>query len=179
VNISHIGLLLSPDAPDWMVMLHHKPHRPAFFLSFSPAHRNTIRSPDTLTNFLLFLPYHFCIQQHSGHNTMPQNTQSINFGGNNAQCGNIINSFNTGGPDGNAEIMRWLSPLEPNIRHQGVRTGRFGSVGGWLFETSEFREWRDGEGGAERAVLFCSGNSGVGKTYLRYLAGFFERRGYG
>jgi len=51
---------------------------------------------------------------------------------------NIINSFNTGGSDENAEIMRWLSPLEPNIRPRGMRTGQFGSVGGWLFETSEF-----------------------------------------
>jgi hypothetical protein len=38
--------------------------------------------------------------------------------------------------------MRWLSPLEPNNRHQGVRTDRFDGVGDWLLETSEFREWR-------------------------------------
>ena len=142
-------------------------------LSFSSllTENSQINSPDTLTNYLPFLLRHFYIQQNPGQNTMAQNTQSITFGGNNAQCGNIINSFNTGGPDENSEIMRWLSPLEPNIRHQGVRAGRFGSVGGWLFETSEFREWRDGEGGGDKAVLFCSGNPGVGKTYLRYLAG--------
>ena len=62
--------------------------------------------------------------------------------------------------------MRWLSPLEPNNRHQGVRTYRFDGVTDWFLETSEFREWRGSEGGGDEAVLFSSGNSGVGKTYL-------------
>ena len=63
--------------------------------------------------------------------------------------------------------MRWLSPLEPNNRHQAVRTHRFDGIGDWLLETSEFQEWRDDEGGGHQAVLFCYGNPGVGKTYLR------------
>jgi len=63
--------------------------------------------------------------------------------------------------------MCWLSPLEPKNRHQGLRTDRFGGVGDWLLETSGFREWRGGQGGADKAVLFCSGDPGVGKTYLR------------
>jgi len=74
--------------------------------------------------------------------------------------------------------MHWLSPLEPNTRHQGVRTDRFDGAGGWLLDTSEFREWRRGEGGANEAVLFCSGNPGVGKTYLRQVVGFCERSEY-
>ena len=74
--------------------------------------------------------------------------------------------------------MRWLSPLEPNHRHQGVRNERFDGVGGWLLETSDFREWRGGSGGADKAVLFCSGGPGVGKTHLRQVAGFFERIEY-
>ena len=92
--------------------------------------------------------------------------QSVRFGDGNANCGNIINSnFNTFNlSDEDAEIMNWLSPLEPSDRHQTVRTDRFEGVGDWLFETREFREWRDSENGA---VLFCSGNPGVGKTYLR------------
>ena len=63
--------------------------------------------------------------------------------------------------------MRWLSPLEPNRRHQDVRTDRFGGVGDWLLETSEFRGWGGSEDGPDKAILFCSGNPGVGKTYLR------------
>ena len=96
------------------------------------------------------------------------NTHSMKFGDNNANCGNIKDSFNTTyKSDEDVEIMRWLSPLEPKDRHHGVRTGRFEGVGDWLLETSEFREWRDGGRGADKAVLFCSGHPGVGKTYLR------------
>ena len=54
-----------------------------------------------------------------------------------------------------------------------MRNNRLEGVGGWILETTEFREWVGGAGGADAAVLFCSGNPGVGKTYLRYLAGFF------
>jgi len=100
---------------------------------------------------------------------------SVSFGDGNANCGNISGSFNTYMSDEDAQIMRWLSPLEPNKRHQGVRTDRFDGVGDWVLEKSEFREWRSGEDGAGKAVLFCSGNPGVGKTYLRYVAGSFGR----
>jgi len=64
--------------------------------------------------------------------------------------------------------MRWLSPLESNIKRQGVRTGRFGSVGDWILKTGEFREWQEGEGGVSKAVLFHPGSPGVGKTYLKW-----------
>ena len=95
--------------------------------------------------------------------------QWINFGDGNSNCGNVTGSFNTTiyKSDEDAQFMRWLSPLEPNTRHQDLRTDRLGGVGDWVLETSEFREWRGGEGGADKAILFCSGNPGVGKTYLR------------
>ena len=93
---------------------------------------------------------------------------SVSLGDGNTESGNIINSFNTFNiSDEDRQIMRWLSPLEPNKRHQGVRSERFDGVGDWLLETREFREWRSNEGGVDKAVLFCSGNPGVGKTYLR------------
>ena len=96
-------------------------------------------------------------------------THTITFGDENDNCGNINNSYNTivYKSDEDVEIMRWLSPLEPDNRHHDVRTKRFEGVGDWLLGTREFREWRGGEGGADKAVLFCSGNPGVGKTYLR------------
>jgi len=102
--------------------------------------------------------------------------RSVNLYDSYSNCGNIIGSFNNTvyRSDEDAQIMRWLSPLEPNTRHQGVRTDRFDSVGDWLLDTSEFREWRRDEGGANEAVLFCSGNPGVGKTYLRQVAGLCE-----
>ena len=65
------------------------------------------------------------------------------------------------------QIFQWLSPLEPQRRHQGVRTGRLDGIGNWVLETNKFREW-SGEDGCVEQVLFCHGNPGVGKTYLRY-----------
>ena len=101
---------------------------------------------------------------------MPQTSQIRSvIGAINTNCSNIIGSFNniTYKSHEDAQILRWLSPLEPNNRHQGVRTDRLDGVGDWFLETREFREWRGSSGGADKAVLFCSGNPGVGKTYLR------------
>jgi len=99
---------------------------------------------------------------------MAQTSYPVSFGDGNVHCGNIADSFNTRDTcDEDAQIKRWLSPLEPINRHQGVRFDRLNGVGDWFLEAGEFREWRDGEGGADKAVLFCSGNLGVGKTYLR------------
>ena len=98
---------------------------------------------------------------------MAYTTRSVNFGDNNSNCNNTIGSYNIYNSDKDAEIMRWLSPLEPDNKHHDVRTKRFDSVGDWLLGTREFREWRGGEGRADKVVLLCSGNPGVGKTYLR------------
>ena len=95
------------------------------------------------------------------------------FSSGNVNCGNVTNSHNNiinvnkVIADENPEIMQWLSPLDPGRRHHDVRTDRLDGVGNWILETKEFREWRSAEGGADKAVLFCCGNPGVGKTYLR------------
>jgi len=95
-------------------------------------------------------------------------THSVYIDGN-APGGNIIGNYNNTSykSDEDTQIMRWLSPLEPKYTHQDIQKRRFDCVGDWLLETGEFREWRGGEGGADKAVLFCSGNPGVGKTYLK------------
>ena len=90
----------------------------------------------------------------------------------NVNCTNLTNShsiINTNKVtlDENQEIMKWLSPLDPRRRHRDLHTDRLGGVGNWLLGTNEFREWRSNEGGADKAVLFCHGDPGVGKTYLR------------
>jgi len=79
---------------------------------------------------------------------------------------NIVN-FTTEIDTEGREILQWLSPLEPQIRHQDVRTGRLDGVGNWVLEASEFRKWRDAEDGYIEPVLFCYGSPGVGKTYVR------------
>ena len=65
--------------------------------------------------------------------------------------------------------MAWLSPLEPQIRHQDIRARRVDEVGDWLFQTEEYQNWFGGirEGESDDAALFCYGGPGVGKTYIR------------
>ena len=100
-------------------------------------------------------------------------SRSVSFGNGNVNSGNVSHSYNktinvnNDIANENPEIMQWLSSLDPRGRHQDVRTERLDGVGDWLLETNEFREWRSNESGADKAVLFCEGNPGVGKTYLR------------
>ena len=69
------------------------------------------------------------------------------------------------------EILAWLSPLEPHLRHHEIRTNRVKDVGDWLLRTEEFRSWRNGHGQDEsqKAAMFCPNNPGVGKTYIRWV----------
>ena len=70
--------------------------------------------------------------------------------------------------DDRSNILAWLSPLDPKLRHQDIRDGRVENIGEWLLQTEEFRGWYAG-GGSEPgdAVLFCYGDPGVGKTFIR------------
>ena len=69
--------------------------------------------------------------------------KTFTFGDDNTAYGNINNSFSTTiyNSEEDAKIMHWLSPLEPGDRHHGVRADRFGGIGDWFLEESEFREW--------------------------------------
>jgi len=94
---------------------------------------------------------------------------SNNYGSN-----NNYGSFNTTYvnylvADDRSNILAWLSPLDPRSRHQGIRDRRIESVGEWVLQTREFRSWYAGseDGESDGAVLFCYGNPGVGKTFVR------------
>jgi len=65
-------------------------------------------------------------------------------------------------------VLEWLSPLEPRERHQAIGMNRMPGVGDWLLIINEFTQWKEGGDGAAKPVLFCYGDPGVGKTYLRY-----------
>ena len=86
---------------------------------------------------------------------------------------NNINSLNTTVnftvADDRYDILAWLSPLNPKLRHQDIRGRRVGNVGEWVFQTEEFRSWHAGSGESEsdKTVLFCYGDPGVGKTFIR------------
>jgi len=96
-------------------------------------------------------------QMSQGHQQVTGNINSFN---------NIVN-FVTEIDDEGRQILQWLSPLEPQQRHQGVRTDRLDGVGNWVLETGEFGKWRDAQDGCVGPVLFCCGDPGVGKTYVR------------
>ena len=86
--------------------------------------------------------------------------------GNINSLNNIVNFITEIDAEGH-QILQWLSPLEPQQRHQGVRISRLNGVGNWVLETSDFINWRDTKDGCVGPVLFCYGNPGVGKTYVR------------
>ena len=71
--------------------------------------------------------------------------------------------------DDRSQLLTWLSPLDPGLRHWDIQERRVKDVGEWLIQTKEFRTWcgLSGEGDGEKAVLFCYGDPGVGKTFIR------------
>ena len=86
---------------------------------------------------------------------------------------NNYNSFNTTyiNPtvaDDRPDILAWLSPLDPKLRHQDIRDRRVENIGEWVLQTEEFRSWYTGSEGdqSDNAALFCYGGPGVGKTYI-------------
>ena len=89
---------------------------------------------------------------------------------NNNHSFNIGNTFNYTTPDDRSEILTWLSPLEPRVRHRDIGARRVDSIGAWVLETEEFRHWHNGsrEDGSYHPALFCDGNPGVGKSYMMY-----------
>jgi len=71
--------------------------------------------------------------------------------------------------EGKRQILQWLSPMSLRERHRVVSEGRMEGVGDWLLRTSEFERWHTSEDSSIHPVLLCYGDSGVGKTYLRYV----------
>ena len=98
----------------------------------------------------------------SEHRQITGNVNSFNVSTNY----NIVNFNWEVDPEGR-QILQWLSPLVPQQRHQNVRTDRLAGIGNWVLETNEFKKWSGGEDGWVELLLFCDGNPGVGKTYLR------------
>jgi len=64
------------------------------------------------------------------------------------------------------------------LQHENIQDRRVKGVGEWLIRTEEFRRWcgLGGEGGGDGSVLFCYGDPGVGKTFIRYQGLFIGDR---
>jgi len=96
-------------------------------------------------------------------------SQSFNHNINSLNTYNVSVSNNFRVADDRSNILAWLSPLDPKSRHQDIQERRIENIGEWLLQTEEFKSWCAGSGGDEcdNRVLFCYGNPGVGKTYIR------------
>jgi len=99
--------------------------------------------------------------------SQPHINGNINCFNNDNSVRNVWNNCTV--VDEKSEILAWLSPLEPQIRHHDIRIRRVDEVGGWLMQTEEYRNWFGGmgEGNSGGSALFCYGGPGVGKTYIR------------
>lgn len=66
-------------------------------------------------------------------------------------------------------LLDWLSPLEPQKRHQDIRSKYLKGTGNWFLEIEEFRKWRDGNGvkGDGTHIFGCYAIPGAGKTVMR------------
>ena len=80
---------------------------------------------------------------------------------------NVLNNCEISMSDEKRQILEGLSPTTPRERHQAVSEGRMDGVGNWLLGTSEFEKWHTSGDQAVNPALFCHGDPGAGKTYLR------------
>ena len=168
INISKVGA----DLHSW-----HAQSRKAWKIELSPPHgiptSEFIKTPRSLSfTFEIF----YCFATLTTPTPPSIMGPSIHLGPNATGTGNI-GSFNTTGSyntisnitygDERAKLLNWLSPLQPRVRHNDARGRRQDGIGEWFLQTDEFLRWRDGEGEFGKGTLFCSGNPGVGKTFLR------------
>jgi len=79
-----------------------------------------------------------------------------------ANCLNTTNSCithvsnNCSVADDRSQLLSWLSPLDPGLRHWDIQERRVEDVGEWLIQTKEFKKWcgLSGEFDADK-MLFC------------------------
>ena len=84
-------------------------------------------------------------------------------------CNNYNNVTYVSTIDERAEILSWISRLEPLQRHQDIQTQRLDGVGEWFLKTTEFQTWYGGNEGCIDTTLFCLGVPGAGKTFMKYV----------
>lgn len=68
------------------------------------------------------------------------------------------------------KLLAWLSPLEPQRRHDDVRAKRSKGTGTWFLNTTEFQSWGDHEDARDCRALYSFGEPGAGKTVIWSVA---------
>jgi hypothetical protein len=51
------------------------------------------------------------------------------------------------------ERLLWISPLEPQVRHDDIQSKRIENYVGWFLESENFQQWCDGEKDGERSTI--------------------------
>ncbi|KAF8253363.1 hypothetical protein K440DRAFT_533937, partial [Wilcoxina mikolae CBS 423.85] len=66
------------------------------------------------------------------------------------------------------EVVKWLSPLEPQKGHQTFRSRRLQNTGGWLFSHETYQTWYGSDDADSECpkILACYGIPGAGKTIM-------------
>ena len=95
-------------------------------------------------------------------------SQTLNCGNMSGSYNNTWNNCDVSVTDERHQILEWISPLAPRLRHRDVRRSQAEGVGDWLLRTDEFINWNTREDELVSPLLFCYGDPGVGKTYVRY-----------
>ena len=133
----------------WPRGIYEVPQRPRF--SDAPRDPSSRRTPLSITDTILSSK-ELKMSQLFSNNIGSLNTTNINF----TVTGDRSN------------ILAWLSPLDPRSRHKDIQGRRVENVGEWILQTEEFRGWyASREGASDNTILFCYGDPGVGKTYVR------------
>ena len=57
--------------------------------------------------------------------------------------------------DDRSNILSWLSPPEPRLRHQDIQERRVGNVGEWLSQTEQYKNWYASSGQVNSMTQFC------------------------
>jgi len=88
--------------------------------------------------------------------------------GGNSNSSNEVSVIRFIDADRRRYIQSSLSIPELLIRHHDIRADRVKGIGDWFLRTEEYQNWFDGiqYGELDNPVLFCSGDPGVGKTYI-------------
>jgi len=171
------GKVLVTQSPSGLILVHvrHEDHPQGSGIVATPLSIRLLNFHRPKASYQFAYPYNIITRDKMSHSNIHHGDASSSGNAHyshNTHSFNVSNSdcvWNIGVTDEKSEILAWLSPLEPRIRHQHLRTLRADTVGEWLLQTQEFQTWCDGaqQGGSEHAILFCCGGPAVGKTYLR------------